>query len=388
MRILHVTFTLDPMTGGPPRVASRLATAQARLGHEVTIVSHGDEALAKQVAEMNGGFQGFDRVKQVWLPRFPGRLEEITAWKDRRAMRPLIDETDIVHIHNVWDSINRGVSAYCLKVAKPYVVQPNGMLDVWCMKPWRKRLFYRLGYRWLLRSASCLCLGNAQEEQGIRQLGLQTPATVVPLNAMFLEELSSMASAGQGYRLIPQLAGKPYAVFMGRLHYKKGLDHLAEGFAQAAKQQPDFRLVVIGHDQGAKEDFVRRIAAHRLADRVHLVGPRHGLEKWAILRDAKMFVLPSRQEGFSIAITEGLASSLPVVISPQCHFDEVATAGAGLVAPLEPGQIAQAMRTILNDPARQASMSQAARRLIEEKYNCMSAAASLVEAYARAIESR
>lgn len=388
MRILHVIFTLDPVTGGPPRVACRIATAQALLGHQVTIVSHSDTELARRVSEMTCSFRGFDQVKQSWLAMHPGRWEEMTAIRDSRKIRPLVDQADVVHIHNVWDSINRGTASHCLRTGKPYFVQPNGMLDLWCMQPLRKKLVYRLGYRHLLRSAACLCLGNPQEAQGLDALNLQTPRVLVPLNAMFLEELSNLPQAGEGYRLIPGLANRPYLVFMGRLHYKKGLDYLAEGFARAARQIPDLDLVVIGHDEGAKDDFLRRIAGHHLTGRVHLVGPRHGSEKWALLRDAQAFILPSRQEGFSIAITEALASRLPVIISPQCHFDEVATAGAGLIPPPEPRAIGQAIAAVVSDPARRSAMADSARRLIETRYNAMSAAQALVDAYIQALKPR
>ena len=39
MRVLHVVPTLDPAAGGPPRIALQLATATARLGHAVTLMT-------------------------------------------------------------------------------------------------------------------------------------------------------------------------------------------------------------------------------------------------------------------------------------------------------------------------------------------------------------
>ena len=40
MRIIHVIGTIDPVAGGPPQVAVRLAAAQAMLGHEVHLVTY------------------------------------------------------------------------------------------------------------------------------------------------------------------------------------------------------------------------------------------------------------------------------------------------------------------------------------------------------------
>ena len=72
-----------------------------------------------------------------------------------------------------------------------------------------------------------------------------------------------------------------------------------------------------GPDEGARGEFEQRIAQAKLTHRVHVVGPLYGRDKFEALVDAACFCLPSRQEGFSIAITEALACSVPVVISDK-----------------------------------------------------------------------
>ena len=99
------------------------------------------------------------------------------------------------------------------------------------------------------------------------------------------------------------LGGRRYVVFIARLHYKKGLDYLADAFAIVAPQSPDLDLVVAGPDEGAKSDFEDRIRRAGVGKRVHLVGPLYGPDKFAALVDCTCFCLPSRQEGFSVAVT-------------------------------------------------------------------------------------
>jgi glycosyltransferase involved in cell wall biosynthesis len=173
-------------------------------------------------------------------------------------------------------------------------------------------------------------------------------------------------------------------LFIARLHYKKGLDYLADAFVIVAPQCPELDLVVAGPDEGAKSDFEDRIRRAGLEKRVHLIGPLYGRDKFAALVDCTCFCLPSRQEGFSVAVTEAIAARAPVVISDACHFPEVAEANAGFVLPLDPREFASAIVKIASDPQLGREMGQAGRQLIETRFNWNSIAQRSIEAYQRA----
>jgi glycosyltransferase involved in cell wall biosynthesis len=388
MRILHVLVTLDPAWGGPPRVVTRLAAAQAAIGHEVCIVSFGNDQTPGAVAEMTATIPQIDRVTLEYWP-WPNRVESVLAREARRKFMSMLADFDVLHAHGVWEPLLRAATSAAQHHRKPYFIQPNGMLDVWCMqqKRLKKKLALAMGYRSMLNSAAGIFCGNDDERIAIEPLGLSSPPIVIPLNAVFTEEIAALPQRGSFSKRYPQLCGKPFVVFLGRLHIKKGLDFLADAFALFARGNATHHLVVIGHDEGAKADFEQRIAKAGVQDRVLLTGPLHGAAKWEAFADAAAFTLPSRQEGFSIAITEALACGLPVIISKDCHFPEVAQAGAGEVVELNAEAVAKAFANVVNDDAVRQRMASAARNLVATRFNCHTMAREVVSAYERALKS-
>jgi glycosyltransferase involved in cell wall biosynthesis len=99
------------------------------------------------------------------------------------------------------------------------------------------------------------------------------------------------------------------------------------------------------------------------------------------MRDCDCFCLPSRQEGFSLAITEAMACNAPVVISTECHFPEVKEANAGIIAPLNAAEIAAGLSTILRDKPAAEKMGQNGRDLIVTRFTWPKVAAQMIECY-------
>jgi glycosyltransferase involved in cell wall biosynthesis len=174
-------------------------------------------------------------------------------------------------------------------------------------------------------------------------------------------------------------------LFLGRLHHKKGLDLLAAAFKFLHESLPDAHLVVAGPDGGAGAKFAQQVSRFGLSNQVHLVGPLYGKDKYAALRSAACFCLPSRQEGFSVAILEAMACRLPVVISEACHFQEVAEAGAGRVVALDPNEIATALHELLDDRDRGRQMGEAGYQLVRSCYTWPQIAKQCIAAYERVI---
>src|SRR5205814_85539 len=218
------------------------------------------------------------------------------------ALTELVPAMNILHLHGLWDPVLKTAAAVSRKENIPYTLTPHGMLDPWSMQQRRlkKQIALLLGYRKMLDQAAFLHVLNEDEKNLLAIPNLHQRRIVIP-NGIFLEEIDPIPAANSFHNSHPQLNHKPYILFLSRIHYKKGLDYLADAFAICAAKNPELQLVVAGPDDGAQSDFQSRIARLNLTSRTHLVGALYGREKVQALAGASVFCLPSRQEGFSMA---------------------------------------------------------------------------------------
>jgi glycosyltransferase involved in cell wall biosynthesis len=177
---------------------------------------------------------------------------------------------------------------------------------------------------------------------------------------------------------------RPYALFLSRLSWKKGLDRLV----RAWKQVPGLPLVIAGND--SEENYLPQlqalVEAEGLAGRVHIVGAAGEDDKWALYAEAELFVLPSYNENFGCVVAEAMAMSCPVVVSDQVGLASlVARSGAGLVNSGEPDELAAAVRRLHADPALRRQMGAAGRRAAEQQLSWDSAAAQTEALYRRCL---
>jgi len=132
MKIVHLTSTLDPDAGGPPVVVSRLAAAQAALGHEVAIVGGRAVERAERTRAFLNETPGIDAVEirdlPIHTPGVTGFLsggETVAVLDESHAKSPV----DVVHLHGLWEPLLVCVARWCRKHQVPYVICPHGMLD-------------------------------------------------------------------------------------------------------------------------------------------------------------------------------------------------------------------------------------------------------------------
>jgi glycosyltransferase involved in cell wall biosynthesis len=388
MKVLHVITSLDPALGGPPAVATRLAAAMAAEKHHAAIISYAPDRFEMAIRDSLAAVPGAATVRLISVGA-NSRLERFTGRRAGGIIRKVLQNYDICHIHGVWDPIALAAASACRSAGRPYVIMPHGMLDPWSLsqRPLKKRLALTLGYRRMLSKAAFLHVLNEDEKTLIAPLRLKTLSRVIP-NGVFLEEIDPPPPTGSFRNIYPELGDSPYILFLSRLHFKKGLDFLASAFAGVHVKMPSVRLVVAGPDDGERVSFENAVKQLGIGSHVHVVGPLYGRDKFAAIVDAAVFCLPSRQEGFSIAITEAMAVGCPVVISENCHFPEVEHTGAGLIYPLNAASVESAILQVLNNPDEGERMRRAGRELVRARFTWQAVTKQLVDAYQTVLDNR
>jgi len=104
------------------------------------------------------------------------------------------------------------------------------------------------------------------------------------------------------------------ACFLGRLTSVKGVFDLISIWRKVVDVKHDAKLVVIGGGDGDVCKKMRQlIEKHRLNDNVKLLGFQEDSVVFDLLKMSKLFLFPSHEEGWGIAIAEAIACKLPVI---------------------------------------------------------------------------
>jgi glycosyltransferase involved in cell wall biosynthesis len=173
------------------------------------------------------------------------------------------------------------------------------------------------------------------------------------------------------------------ATFVGRLAPEKGLDALVDAWPIVLSERPEARLTLIGEGP-ERAQLEARIARLGLGGSVEL--PGLASDPSLILRDSDLFVLPSREEGMSIALLEAMALGIPSVASAIPGNLALLTDGVhGRIAPPDdPPSLARAILAVRADPLAP-SMAAVARRRVFEHYSIAAVARRHLELFARLV---
>ena len=395
MNLLHVIPYYAPAWayGGVVRAATDLTRALADAGHAVWVLTTDTLSPAERIPVRQEVIDGVRviRVRNV-SNALRGRLNLASPLGMGRAARRLIREQgiDVVHCHELRTVENLAVAPVANALGAPLVVSPHGTLPLDTGRAIVKRGWDRLVGRGLVRRFDHVIALTEDEAGDARTiwaaLGAPLPddrISVVP-NGVQLADFAALPS-GEAFRARWGLGEGPVVLFLGRLHARKGLHLLIPAFARAARHAPDARLVIAGPDEGMLAALRDLVHEHGLGQRAIFTGMLAGQEKLAALAAADVFALPAVGEGFSMAVLEAMACGLPVLLTPGCHFPEVVPAGAGLVVERAVEPLSDALRALLTDAPRRASMGRSARELVAARFTWPQVVARLESVYDRVL---
>jgi len=385
-RILHVIRSADPQTGGTIEVAKRFSEGLSGVAvSELVTLDPPDAAFIRQ-ARLK--IHALGRPGNAWrgdslLARF-GYSAQLAPWLRRRA-----GTYDFIIVHGIWDYVAVAAARTLPSGQAPYFVFPHGMLDAWFrrnnpLKHLRMQLFWLLFQGPLLSSARRVFFTTEQERvrAASQFIGYNNYESEIAYSGTG-DVAGDGAAQVAGFRAhVPGLGDRPFLLFLGRIHPKKGCDLLIRAFGAIAARHPELALVMAGPDQVGWAAKLAEIATDAgVADRTFWPGMLVGDLKWGALRGAEAFVLPSHHENFGMAAAEALAAGTPVLLTHRVDlWRDVEASQSGFVADDTAPAIRELLERFLRlDPSMRAQMRSSARRCFEDKFDAAKCASVFLE---------
>lgn len=363
---------LAPETGGPVTVALGMVEALAQAGAEVRLFA------------TDHGRREAPATSRCDVRLFPCRL---CAWRWSPELGRALSESafwaDIAHVHTLWRYPTLAAGRACRRAGVPYLLRPAGMLDTWSLaqKQWKKAVYLSLFERSTIAGARALHWTSSAELDRAGPPGRLAPPVVAP-PGLPPSAYGDLPDPKGFFVRFPRLEGRWVVLFLGRLHPKKQPDVAIRAFARVRAEFPRAALALAGDGEPRYAQGLEQEARRAGLGEVHFLGMLHGREVQQALVAAQVFVLPSLQENFGLAVVEAMAAGCPVVVSPQVALaSSIEEHGAGLVAEANDEGFASALRRLLGDGALRDEMGGNARRLVLDRFTAEAAARRLVEVY-------
>ena len=345
MLILHVIASMDPKYGGPSQGIRNLNAGEK------------DREVIREVVcfdASDSSYLGHDNFKIHALGKGAG------VWNYSNKLIPWLNNNiqrfDIVIINGLWQYYSYATGRVMASLKKQFpgnklpklFVMPHGMLDPYFQNAKGRRLkairnwaYWKLIEKNVVNDADGLLFTCQTELLLARETfkpykprkeydvgyGIDAPP-------MFNDKMSDTF-----YELCPDFKGKPYLLFLSRIHPKKGINLLVDAYASLYESSDSKstipKLVIAG--PGLESDY-GKLLRNRIAKKPELLknicftGMLTNDSKWGAFYGCEAFVLPSHQENFGIVVAEALACGKPVLITNQVNiWREIIKEGGGIV---------------------------------------------------------
>lgn len=290
------------------------------------------------------------------------------------AVRRAAEDCAVVHAHGLWLMPNVYGGAAAALARKPLIVSPRGMLAAEALEfsPWKKRTFWALLQKRAYASAAAWHATSSAEAEDIRRFGITAPIIVIP-NGVDMPATQADHSPAKSLRTI---------LFLSRLHPKKNLPSLIDAWSRVAPKRQDWQLVIAGPDEGGHRAVLEARASAANTPRICFLDPVYGDEKDVLLAGADLFVLPTQNENFGIAVAESLAAGVPAIVTRGAPWSGLERFACGWwiehgYAPLTEALLAATMIS----PAERRSMGQRGKAWMERDFGWDAIAMKMVDVY-------
>lgn len=373
--VVHLVDTLYPF-GTERQMMEQLRRLDRRRWRPLVASLHSDGPLRAELAALALPHEAFPLHTRLGHPNTLLQVARLAYWC--RSER-----VGLVHAHDFYSNVI-GLMAGRLVGAR--VIASRRDLAHW-LSPSKQRFL-----SWVCRAADRV-VANAEAvvEHTVEALGVPRERVTLIPNGLDLErfdaelqlaptpplDLEAWAEEEAGAEAAPILA------VVANMHLPdKGHGDLLAAMALLRERGRRLKVLLVG-DGAERPRIEQQVAQLGLTDSVRFLSRRDDVPR--ILARVDLLCLPSWAEGFPNAVMEGMAASLPVVVTAVGGCPELVADGQNglVVPPRQPPALAEALERILFGMGRKAAraMGRKGRAIIRERYSLESSAARLAELY-------
>ena len=355
LRIAHIITGLELGGGGAVTFTIANAIDQTRFELDVYCVLEGG-AMEEPVRNTGCSVQIFEGTydyRRRLIAYSPRRVLSLAAALRRKRY-------DVVHTHLFHADVVGRIAGILAGV--PVIVKSLHNMGRW--KPARYVAIDRFLNRW---TDKVICCSDYQRDAAAAQERFDADVAVTIPHGVPLNRFQPPIDRARYAAALGLQPGRLVVGTVGRLIPEKGHAHLAEAIPQILNQHPETEFLIVG-DGPLRESLEARMTSGACRGRVHFAGARTDIPELLSMMD--VFVFPSVNEGFGIAVIEAMAARLPVVASNIRPLSDIVDDGHTglLVPPSDPRALAGALNTLLSNASLRRRLAAGGRALVEARY--------------------
>lgn len=342
MRVLQVTTTYLPELkfGGPPQKIHALNCGLKARDHEVGVLTFCSERASGHGTEI------IDGIQVEYLPWIGNGMRQIPI--DLRALAAAVRRAEVIHCYGLYNLLCPIVALFAVLYRRPYLIEPLGMYIPRTGNVRAKWIYHRLFTGWMMKYAARIIATSEAESNELSPYA-DKRKIVIRRNGIEPSHFEKLPD-GSLFRAKHDIGDQQRLIlFLGRISPIKNLEQLISAFKIADLKNA--RMVLVG--PMLEQEYAHRLQAHiaelQLTQQVSLLGPLYEKEKLAAFAAADLFVLPSLNESFGIAVAEAVAAGIPVLLTDTCGTAPLIHGRAGLAVPVGVQDLALGLRVMLDD---------------------------------------
>ena len=388
MKILMLTWEYPPrIVGGIARVVNDLSKRLIKDGHEVTVVTYRDSADVPEYENDKG-------VNVYRVDNYMIHPNNFIDWIMQLNFNMLSKATEIINKEGGFDVIHAHdwLVTYAAKSLKnaydiPIVAtihateagRNSGIHD--------ETQRYINDTEWLLtyEATEVIVNSNYMKNEIQRLFGLPFDKINVIPNGI---NLSNFTGIERDYDFRRQYAmdNEKIILYVGRLVYEKGVQHLIAAMPKILLNYHDAKLIIAG--RGGMMDELRAEASNLgLNDKIYFTGYLNSKQVQKMYKCADVAVFPSTYEPFGIVALEAMLAGVPTVVSDVGGLDEIVTHGVDGMKSYagNANSIADSVTALLYDHQLATNVSKKAKQKVKDQFNWEKIAQDTHFAYEKAI---